>query len=112
MHTRLARVPRTGGGGPRSQGPSESHAPADLLIKAWPDNTNLLVSLTRWHHCHSIDKIMRDIPEFKPRIMLEEGIPANVTWMEEQGLLVDASSEDTEDRIVARIDRLYREFGC
>jgi nucleoside-diphosphate-sugar epimerase len=81
-------------------------APADLLLKVWPEGTGLLASQARWNQCYRVDKVQRDIPEFAPRITLEERGAESVAWMEEQGLLEDAASDDTEDRIIAAIDRL------
>ena len=81
-------------------------APADFLIRAWPENTDLLASESRWNRIYCLDKIRRDIPEFQPRISVAEGIPASVAWMEERGLLQDARSDDTKDRLVAAVRRL------
>jgi nucleoside-diphosphate-sugar epimerase len=85
-------------------------APADLLLKVWPENTGLLASETRWNRIYSTDKIRRDIPEFQPAITLEAGIPACVAWLEREGQLEDCQSDDTEDRIIASIDKLYEQF--
>jgi nucleoside-diphosphate-sugar epimerase len=87
-------------------------APADLLLRVWPDQTGLLASQAQWNQCYRVDKLQRDIPEFQPRITLDEGIPANVAWMEQQGLIEDAASDDAEDRIIAAIDRLYASFDA
>lgn len=87
-------------------------APADVLLAAWPKNAGLLASQARWNQCYQVAKVQRDLPEFRPRISLEEGIPANVAWMEEQGLLEDARADETEDRIIARIDGLRSELGA
>jgi hypothetical protein len=55
-----------------------------------------------------VDKIRRDIPEFDPKITLEDGIPACIAWMEEHGMVGDALTDTTEDRIIAAIDQLWR----
>jgi nucleoside-diphosphate-sugar epimerase len=86
-------------------------APADLLLLVWPKITGLLASQARWNQCYCVAKLQRDLPEFQPRISLEDGIPANVAWMEEQGLLEDSRADDTEDRIIAGIDRLRADLG-
>jgi nucleoside-diphosphate-sugar epimerase len=86
-------------------------APAELLLAVWPENTGLLGSQARWNQCYRVDLLQRDVPEFQPRISLEEGIPANVAWMEEQGLLEDARADETEDRIIAGLDRLRVALG-
>jgi nucleoside-diphosphate-sugar epimerase len=86
-------------------------APADLLLAVWPKNTGLLGSQARWNQCYRVDKLQRDVPEFQPRISLEEGILANVAWMEERGLLEDSDADDAEDRIIAGLGHLQSELG-
>jgi hypothetical protein len=92
-------------------GISVVEAPADLLVAVWPKNTGLLGSQARWNQCYRIDKLQLDVPEFQPRIGLEEGIPANVAWMEERGLLEDSRTDETEDRIIAGLGQLQSELG-
>ncbi len=77
-------------------------APADLLLSVWPQNTGLLAWETQWSHVYCLDKIRRDIPEFRPRITLEDGIAPCIAWMEANGLVEDALSDRTEDDIIAR----------
>lgn len=86
-------------------------APAAALLAAWPENTGLLGSHARWNQCYRVDQLTRHVPEFQPRISLEDGIPANVAWMEEQGLLDDSRADNTEDQIIAGIGRLRTELG-
>lgn len=86
-------------------------APADLLLTAWPKNTGLLESQARWNQCYHVAKLQRDVPEFQPQISLEDGIPANVAWMEEQGLLEDSRADAAEDQIIAGIDHLRGDLG-
>ena len=83
-------------------------APAGLLIKIWPEKTQSLATETRWNYILRVDKIRRDIPEFDPKVTLEEGIPPCIAWMEEHGMVADALTDDTEDRIIAAIDRLWK----
>jgi nucleoside-diphosphate-sugar epimerase len=86
-------------------------APADFLIGAWPERTQLLATETRWNYVLRVDKIRRDIPEFDPVIKLEDRVPECIAWMEQRGLVEDCGNDDTEDRIIAAVDRLYAEFG-
>jgi len=86
-------------------------APAELLLKVWPQNTGLLASEARWNRLFSVAKLQRDIPEFRPTIKLEEGMAACVAWLDHEGLIEDSRTDDTEDRIIAGIARLYRELG-
>ena len=82
-------------------------APADLLIKAWPENTRLLASESRWNRVYSLEKIQRDIPEFQPAIRMIDRVPELARRLDERGLIEDSRSDETEDRIVANIDRLW-----
>ena len=67
-------------------------APAELLLKVWPQNTGLLAWETQWPHVYYLGKIRRDIPEFRPQITLEEGIAPCIAWMGANGLIEDALS--------------------
>jgi nucleoside-diphosphate-sugar epimerase len=86
-------------------------APADLLVRAWPENTNQITGGGQWNRFFSIDKIARDIPEFAARITLEEGIPACIEWLEQEGRLEDSREDETEDRIIAAVDAMYARLG-
>ena len=86
-------------------------APAELLIGAWPDNTRLLASESRWNRIYRLDRIRRDIPEFQPRIGLLEGVPPLVAHLDAHGLIEDSRSDETEDRIIANLDRLAAELA-
>ena len=91
--------------------PTLVSAPGDFLISAWPENTSLLASESRWNRIYDLSKIKRDIPEFDPKITLEQGVSACVEWMEQQGMYEPAESDEgKEDRIIAAVDRLWREF--
>ena len=58
----------------------------ELLVKAWPENTNQLASRGQWNRFFLTDKINRDIPK-------------------------DSRLDETEDRIIAAIDGLYVSLG-
>lgn len=77
------------------------HVPAEILLKVWLQNCGLLASQARWHQCYDVSKIQGDIPEFAPKIELEEGVVENVRWMEKHNLIVSSDLDDTEDRIIA-----------
>ena len=89
---------------------TQADAPADLLIKAWPENTNQLGGRLR-NRFFCTDKIQRDIPEYQPAITLEEGIPDCVAWLEQKRPLHDSRLDETEDRIISGIDSLYASLG-
>ncbi len=86
-------------------------APADFLIKAWPDNTRTLAVSHRWHQVMDVRKLQRDIPEFQPARWITDDIKERLAWAEENGQIVDARSDDTEDRLIAAVDRLWGSFN-
>jgi nucleoside-diphosphate-sugar epimerase len=86
-------------------------APTELLVKAWPENTNQISGGGQWNHFFSIDKLTRDIPEFDAKISLEEGIPACIEWLEQEGRIDDSREDETEDRIIAAVDAMYASLG-
>ena len=86
-------------------------APADLLIRAWPEGTGLLARESRWNRIYDLEPIRRDIPEFQPRITLADAAPALIARLDRAGLIPDAASDTTEDRIIAAIDRLATELA-
>jgi nucleoside-diphosphate-sugar epimerase len=87
-------------------------APAEWLIKAWSENTRLLASESRWNRIYSLERIKRDIPEFKPTIRMVDRAGELVRSLDERGLIEDARSDETEDRLIAEIDRLGASVGA
>ncbi len=86
-------------------------ATADYMIKAWPENTRTLAGSHRWNHVLRVDKLRRDIPEFRAERPISYQLPERIAWATEHGLIQDAASDDTEDRIIASIERLWATFG-
>lgn len=81
-------------------------APADFLIRAWPENTELLASESRWNRIYDLTRIQRDIPEFRPTITLAEAGGALVRRLDETGNLPDAMTDQTEDRLIRQVESL------
>jgi nucleoside-diphosphate-sugar epimerase len=81
-------------------------APAGWLIKSWPEGTKLLDWESRWNRIYRLDRIQRDIPEFRPRITLAAKIGEYVADLDRRGLIEDALADDTEDRLIARVEAL------
>ncbi len=78
------------------------HVPATtLLASAMGPRCGLLISQTQWNQCYDVSKLQRDIPEFQPRIDLEDGMPDNIAWMDRHGLIADSDGDDLEDRLIA-----------
>ncbi len=82
-------------------------APADFLLKTWPDGTGLLASESRWNRLYSTERIQRDIPEFRPTITLTDRGGPLIERLYTEGFIHDARSDDTEDRIIAAVDLMY-----
>jgi hypothetical protein len=80
------------------------------LIAAWPEGTGLLARESRWNRLYDLSPIRRDIPEFQPRISMAEAAPEMIRRLDQLGLIPDARSDPTEDRIIASLDRLAREL--
>ena len=87
-------------------------APAEFLITVWPENTRTLAVSHRWNHVMRIDKLRRDIPEFRAETPISYQLPERIAWATEHGQIRDAASDDTEDRIIAAIDHLWATFGA
>ena len=49
----------------------------------------------------SPDKLMRDVPEFRPRISLENGLADILEVMEREKRIPNSDKEDWEDRLIA-----------
>lgn len=50
---------------------------------------------------YSAQKLMRDVPEFRPRISLRDGLVDALEYLDRNGLLEDVPAGDWEDEIVA-----------
>jgi predicted secreted protein len=54
------------------------------------------------HHAYySAEKLLRDVPEFRPVVSLEEGMQQVIEAMDRAGRIPNSDLEDWEDRILA-----------
>jgi len=54
------------------------------------------------HHVYySAEKLFRDVPEFQPRVSLEEGMRQVIDVMDREGRIPDSDTLDWEDHIIA-----------
>ncbi len=54
------------------------------------------------HHVYySAEKLFRDVPEFQPRISLEDGMAQVIAALEREGRIPDSDAVEWEDRIIA-----------
>tara|TARA_B100001013_G_scaffold329622_1_gene244040 strand:- start:227 stop:1231 length:1005 start_codon:yes stop_codon:yes gene_type:complete len=77
------------------------HVPAEVLLEVCPERCSLLGSQGQWNQCYDVSKLMRDVPEFRPRVTFEEAIQAGVTGMEDRGEWKNSDEDTWEDEIIA-----------
>jgi len=73
---------------------------ADLVAADVP-NVGICRDIFAHNTYYSCEKIMRDVPEFRPQISLEEAIRRVYEVMEREGRIPDSDAEDWEDRLIA-----------
>ncbi|MDP6054480.1 MAG: hypothetical protein QF879_19225, partial [Candidatus Latescibacteria bacterium] len=49
---------------------------------------------------YSADKLFRDLPEFQPRLTLEEGMAQVIEAMDDNGQISNSDESDWEDRLI------------
>jgi len=53
------------------------------------------------YNCYySADRIFRDVPEFRPRISLEQGMALTIDALDREGRIPDSSAMDWEDQLI------------
>ena len=77
------------------------HVPADLLLAVVPEQCHLLQSQAQWNQCYDVSKLMRDVPEFRPRISFEETVLTAYEAEIERGDSADSVDATWEDKIIA-----------
>ena len=75
--------------------------PLSSLLAAGVPNVGICESIFSHNTVYSPEKLMRDVPEFKPRISLEEGLSFVLEAMERDKRVPDSDLEDWEDRLIA-----------
>jgi nucleoside-diphosphate-sugar epimerase len=75
--------------------------PLDSLMAAHTPNVSICETIFSHNTVYSPDKLMRDVPEFRPKISLKEGITRVLEAMEKEGRIPDSDKEDWEDRLIA-----------
>ena len=74
------------------------HVPADVLLAAVPERCSLLSIQAQWHQCYDVSKLLRDVPEFRPKIPFEETVVASY---EAEAVRGKAVGDDWEDEVIA-----------
>lgn len=81
--------------------------PLAQLMEIDPQRFSLCYEIFGQHTYASNEKLRRDVPEWQPRISLEEGMRRVFREMEEAGRIPDSSLEVWEDEIIAAAKHGY-----
>ena len=81
--------------------------PLAQLMEIAPQRFSLCYEIFGQHTYASNEKLRRDVPEWQPRISLEEGMRRVFREMEEAGRIPDSSLEVWEDEIIVAAKRGY-----
>lgn len=77
-----------------------AHLPTAVIVaKAPRDATYFLEEIAQFHGAYSNAKALRDIPAFRPRTTIEQGIRKHVAWLRKKNLLKKAPKRIYEDRL-------------
>ncbi|HEX5730391.1 NAD-dependent epimerase/dehydratase family protein, partial [Microbacterium sp.] len=74
---------------------------ADMLYELDPKRFMMVPGIFARNLLYSAAKLQRDVPEFVPRITLEDGLADAFEHLERSGLVEDVPIGDWEDRIIA-----------
>lgn len=81
------------------------HVPTDVIVRHAPESaTGFLREIAQFHGAYSTAKLRRDVPEFDPRIGVEEGTRRHLKWLKGEARLRKAPPRPFEDRL-ARLGR-------
>jgi nucleoside-diphosphate-sugar epimerase len=85
------------------------HLPTNAILRRAPGYaTGFLREIARFHGAYATDRIRRDIPEFNPRIGVEEGTRRHIAWLKAEGRLRKAPARPFEDALAAAGKRLLK----
>jgi len=73
---------------------------ADLVAAEVP-NVGICKDIFAHNTYYSCEKIMRDVPEFRPQVSLEEAIRRVLEAMDREGRVPDSDADTWEDRLIA-----------
>jgi nucleoside-diphosphate-sugar epimerase len=75
--------------------------PLAAMLAAKVPNVGLCESIFSYNTIYSPYRLMRDVPEFRPKISLEEALTRVLKGMTDRGSIPDSSKSDWEDRLIA-----------
>jgi hypothetical protein len=74
--------------------------PVQTLCALGVPNLGTCESIFAYNTIYSPARLMRDVPEFRPRLSLEEGLTTVLEAMDRKGI-PDSDASDWEDRLIA-----------
>jgi nucleoside-diphosphate-sugar epimerase len=75
--------------------------PLDTLLAAKVPNVGICRDIFSHNTIYSPARLMRDVPEFRPRLSLETGLARVYEAMQRRNGIPDSDKEDWEDRLIA-----------
>lgn len=75
--------------------------PLSSLLAAGVPNVGICDTIFSHNTIYSPDKLMRDVPEFRPRLSLQEGLARVLEAMEREKRIPDSDLETWEDQLIA-----------
>ena len=75
--------------------------PLATLVAAKVPGVGICDEIFSHNLVYSPDRLLRDVPEFRPRIALEDGMARVLEAMDREGRVPDSSKDDWEDRLIA-----------
>jgi nucleoside-diphosphate-sugar epimerase len=81
-------------------------APAEDLIRLWPETTAMLAEQSQWDQWYDVGKLLAAVPTFESRLTLGDRIAENLTWIEAHphpSLPLPSEVPDREDEVIAEL---------
>ena len=75
--------------------------PLANLLAAGVPNVGICETIFAHHTIYRPDQLMRDVPEFQPRLSLHDGLARVLAAMEREKRIPNSDAEDWEDRLIA-----------
>ena len=75
--------------------------PLSAMVSAGVPNLGICETIFSHNTVYSPEKLMRDVPEFHPRISLQDGLARVLEAMDREKRITDSDLEDWEDRLIA-----------
>jgi nucleoside-diphosphate-sugar epimerase len=85
--------------------------PLASLLAAKVPEVGICESIFSHNTIYSPDRLMRDVPEFRPRVSLEEALSLVLEAMDREHRVPDSDQQDWEDRLIAAQRRVGEGSG-